>query len=100
MNIIIGERGSGKTNKAVVLASLSGGYILTMNKVEADRVYKYAKEIRHEIKYPFTFDDFLMGRLRHKVISGQKIIIDNADIFLKSIFENYEIQTITMTEED
>ncbi|MCK4258047.1 MAG: hypothetical protein KAX49_03665 [Halanaerobiales bacterium] len=95
MEIILLDRGEGKTLKLLERAANWNGYIVCHTKVEAYRIQKVARANGIEINFPLTFNEFLEKQYLGKEIKC--FHIDNADILLQAL-TNVPIKTISMTE--
>jgi hypothetical protein len=97
MKIMNGERGSGKTVAAIQRAYETGAYIITFNHDESCRIMTVATELGFNIRYPVTITEFLNGGMRGSRV--RNVILDNADMVLKQIFQGFDIELMTMTME-
>lgn len=99
MKIIVGERRSGKTTKLIEMCAKQGGYIVCINRHEAQRVLAEAKGMGLKIPLPITFTD--IRNQRYCVGGVKKLYLDNAELFLGSLVSVPIVAiTMTMDEED
>jgi len=99
MKKIIKKPCSGKTTELIKKSAETGMYIVTANRVMVDHTAKMAADMGLKIPYPIAFQDFLNER--KEIIKSSfidKVLIDDADMCLQSIFGRIEIDTITMDE--
>lgn len=89
-------RGAGKTTKLIQMSHDTWTYILVANPKRQGVVAKMARDLKIDIPYPVTVDDYLRCKFQGSYI--RKILIDDADDILKAFFPNIEITAITMTE--
>lgn len=97
--IIVMERGAGKTSKAIRIASETFSYIVCLDSGEADRVAKQARKMGLDIPYPITYGEFLGGNFNPHGVKG--FVIDNADMLLMEVIgrsaRGRPINAITMS---
>jgi thymidine kinase len=98
MEIIIGGCQSGKTSELIERCARKGGYIVCMNRPEAERVFAMAKKMELGIPFPITFDELLNDR--HHSTGVHKFHIDEADELLRYICRGIELATITISPHD
>lgn len=104
MKIIYGAAGSGKTRELIKLASM-GGYklIVCHSRDEARRIFNLSmqmledKEIEKEISFPITYWEF--SHNLYFAPNVEAVLIDNADMFLRSI-SSAKIEAISLTKEE
>jgi hypothetical protein len=94
MRIITRSRRAGKTTEAIKLVSKTNGYLVVMNKIEAQRVAKQAEEMGLNIRFPITFSELIRDGLRGSFV--RNIVIDNTDMLLEHIFPGLRIDGITI----
>ena len=80
MITVIKGRREGKTTELIKMAHERGGYIVCLNRTEAQRVFEHAMELGMLIRLPITFHEFLRGDYRTKGVS--EVYIDNLEIAL------------------
>jgi hypothetical protein len=86
MNIILGERGSGKTRTLIEMASKDDdSYLVVKDKRTADEVFRKAKSENFEINFPLTYDELFAGRKNYGRGVRYSIIIDDVNLFIKHI---------------
>ncbi len=100
MKKIIKKPCSGKTTELIKKSAETGMYIVTANRLMAELTAKKAADMGLKIPYPISFNDFLDARKNIILQSSfvDKVLIDDADMCLQSIFGRIEIDTITMDE--
>lgn len=99
MKKIIKKPCGGKTTELIKKSAETGMYIVTANRQMVNHTAKMAADMGLNIPYPIAFQDFLDAReniIRSSFID--KVLIDDADLCLQSIFGRIEIDTITMGE--
>jgi hypothetical protein len=94
MKIIVKSRLGGKTTELIMLADKRNGYIICKDRNEAGRVANVARDMKHSINFPITFDVF--QRTKYYAMGIQKFFIDNADLLLQSM-TSIPIAAITVT---
>jgi len=98
MKIKLGGRGSGKTTEMIKLAHETDSLIICHNEAAARYAKGLAKSLEIDIIPPISLTKILHGSMKGS--SVRKVIIDNAELCLKSLFVGVEIKGISMTEED
>lgn len=99
--ITIGKRQTGKTTELIKRAAREDLYILTANKRMADCIFKQAKEMGFDIRYPITIDKFYTCRLYNfKDFQRNGILIDEGVLLLKQLLHNIPIREIALTDDD
>ena len=99
MNIIIGERCSGKTTRLIERSAKEQLYILTSTKPRADAIFDNARRMGLVIPYPITVEECLHGnRFRSSSIRRDGILIDDFDDVLRVIFTGIPIHEVTITD--
>lgn len=82
MEMIFGEKGSGKTKRLIEMSAETGGYIVCP-ECGIDYIVILAESMGLKIPYPISYSVFFNGGYRGK---GVKLIyIDNVDSFLNFI---------------
>lgn len=96
MEYIISGKRCGKTAQLIKESAEKQIYILVKDRKRQDILWKQAREMGiTDMPYPVTFEDFQRSRFHGSFI--RKILIDDADDILKSIFYTVEIEAITMS---
>lgn len=103
MNIIVGERCSGKTTELIKKSAATGIYILTINHAAADFIYYQAKQMGLTIPFPITVRQFLRERINGNNYCGSSIarygvLIDDADLVLQQIFGSITVHEIAIND--
>lgn len=101
MNIITGDRQTGKTIKCIKRAAeltelWQCVYIVTPTYQRAQHIFSLAEKIGEDIRFPITYREILEGRY-----SGQNIdafIFDDLLDFLPSLCPKVTIDTIVINE--
>ena len=94
MKIRTGARRAGKTYDSIKLAAETGAYLVCMDKAEAYRIQEQALSMGADILFPITFSELL--DTRRLIGTRAKLVIDNADIFLRTICAPYELVGISV----
>lgn len=94
--IIIGERGSGKTTELIKRSAETGSYILAATKNMAKCIHLNALDMGHHIPYPITIKEYLNGEFDKRI----PILIDELDLVLGSIFNFFKVEAVTLTKRD
>ena len=83
MNILFGERRSGRTTELIKQAVKENAYILVYDRARAHFVRKLATELGYpELLFPITFQELMNSRNTGFV---KKLLIDDADDILESL---------------
>lgn len=93
MEIIIMNRGHGKTYQLIKKSASSGDYIVCHNQNECSRIAAEAQEMKMKIPFPITYQEFMDKHYYGKWISG--FLIDNIEMFLQTLTE-VPINVITL----
>ena len=96
MEIIIGERGSGKTTELIKRSAETGSYILVATKMMAACVYTDAVHGGYNIPYPITIMEYLNCEFDKRT----PILIDELDLALGSIFNLEKVEAVTLTKRE
>lgn len=83
--IIIGNKGSGKTTEIIKLSAENRRYILVGDKIEADNLIKLATKLGLVIPYPVTIQEVGSGKLKGTSIRRDGLYVDNALDLLENI---------------
>ena len=94
--IIIGERGSGKTTELIKRSAETGSYILVATKMMARCIHLSALDMGYHIPYPITIKEYLTGGVDKRT----PILIDELDLVLGSIFNLEKVEAVTLTKKD
>jgi hypothetical protein len=100
MDIRIGGRGCGKTTELVKLAARNHAVIVCFSTEAARHVQEVANKLKLQIEKPLCYDEVLRGRRLMGVrIKGQppRLMLDNAEIIMQSVFSPYEVLAATIT---
>lgn len=72
-----------KTTELIKLASGECKLIVCKDRKEADRIFKYAKELGYDIYLPITYHDFISSK--YAASNVKSILIDEIEMFLNYI---------------
>lgn len=92
VNVIIQNRGTGKTTHAIITSSKTGATIITHNMFVAKLVHKQAKYLGCNIPEPMSINKYL--NMKHN--RPEKIIIDELELVLGEVL-NSKIELITIS---
>lgn len=99
MNIVIGERCSGKTTRLIERSAKEGRNILVANKAMARCIADQAKEMGLDIPFPVTLDEYLRGnKFQGSSIRLDGLLIDDLDMVLNRMFRGIPIREVTLTD--
>lgn len=99
MNVVIGERCSGKTTRLIERSAKEGIYILVANKAMARCIADQAKEMGLDIPFPVTLDEYLRGnKFQGSSIRRDGLLIDDLDMGLDLLFGSIPIREVTLTD--
>lgn len=96
--VILQDRGTGKTTRAIQESAKTGRYILVPRESMAHHVFQKSKEMGLEIPFPITLADIHRRDSISNVIANHGIIIDEGLMVLKKLL-NIPIHMITMSDE-
>lgn len=109
MHIILGERCSGKTTRLIEKSAETGAVIVTISVCACDYIKHQAAMMKMEIPNPISARQLV--KLRHDSMNGnalnvillndiQKrgILIDDAEIVLPVILNDWNIHEMTLTD--
>jgi hypothetical protein len=82
METIIKPRRGGKTLELIKRVDDHNGYIVCINMIECERVFRFAQKSGFNINMPVTWADFLNGKFRG--YRGGMIYFDNIDLMLQN----------------
>ena len=91
-NVIIQNRGTGKTTHAIITSSKTGATIITHHEILAKEVHEQAKRLRYDIPKPMSINQYL--NMKHN--RPEKIIIDELELVLGEVL-NSKIELITIS---
>ena len=93
--IIVDEKGTGKTTKAIKEAAKTGKYIIVPNRRMAMYTFYMAKEINLNIPFPITIDEWIRGEVS-RTVKKQGVIVDEGLILLETLLGS-KVDMITIT---
>jgi hypothetical protein len=97
MKIIVAPRRAGKTTQLIKqCAQYKYALIVCNNRRMCEWTFTHAKEIGVDIPMPITYDELMRGVYRGKNIDA--FLLDNAEIFLRSLTSSVPIVAIAMSE--
>ena len=92
VNVIMQNRGTGKTTHAIITSSKTGATIITHQEIVAREVYNQAKHLGYDIPKPMSIHQYLNA----KYGKPEKIIIDELEAVLSQVLDS-KIELITIT---
>lgn len=98
MKVIVGKRGSGKTEAAIRLAGEHSAYMVVANPMRRVYVDQRAKEMGVDIPPPVTYEEFLYGQWSGSPIRA--FVVDDIDDLVQSIAKTVPVLAITVTYPD
>lgn len=99
MNIIIGERCSGKTTELIKKSAAEQIYILTHTSASARCLFDQARNMGLAIPYPVTVRKYFnSNKFDGSSIRRDGILIDDADLVLAEIFRGIPIRDVAFTD--
>ena len=90
-NVIIQNRGTGKTTHAITTSSKTGATIITHHEILAKEVHERAKRLGYDIPKPMSINQYLNTKTK-----PEKIIIDELELVLGEVL-NSKIELITIS---
>jgi len=79
MDIIVADKGKGKTTEAIKLANDNNAYLVVHNQKESMRI-----DDHYEMKFmPITYDEFI--RSSRRMHPSCKFVIDNVEMFVQHL---------------
>lgn len=97
--IIIKERGTGKTTELIKRAAKDGIYILTANQTMAGCIAELARRMGLHIPFPITVEEYLKGNnFRGSCICRDGLLIDDADLVLQTLLSGIPIRAVTISD--
>lgn len=91
VNVIIQNRGTGKTTHAIITSSKTGATIITHNVVVAKLVLKQAEYLGCNIPKPMSINQYLNIKTK-----PEKIIIDELELVLSEVLDS-KVELITIS---
>lgn len=98
MEIILKNRGGGKTAELIRRSAKSGLYILTKDYARSRAVAEQARDMGINIPFPVTVADYMHSDGFNGSFIN-KIYIDDADDILQAIFCRVQIEAATITKD-
>ncbi|API89410.1 hypothetical protein BKP56_09150 [Marinilactibacillus sp. 15R] len=99
MTIIFkGGRRSGKTTAAIKEAAKRHLYILVHNRVQAEKVFRMAREMELKIPYPITINELQQFGVAES-IKRNGLIVEEGQWILEGLLRS-KIHMITFTQEE
>lgn len=98
MNLLIKEKGSGKTTGLIYSSESTRYPIVTSSKIQACYIKDMAKEMNCDIPDPLTVDDL---RLSGALPSFANVLFDNVETILEAAINSYlgvNVVCATMTD--
>lgn len=92
MKIIIGDRNSRKTTKAIELANQTGAYLVVATRSDA-----YRCEEMGALRSPLTMAEYLAGHMKGPFT--RKVVFDDVERCLSMINPNIQIEGLSITKE-
>ena len=92
VNVIIQNKGAGKTTHAIITSSKTGATIITHNMMTAKEVLKQAEYLGCNIPKPMSINQYL--NMKHN--RPEKIIIDELEAVLSQVLDS-KIELITIS---
>lgn len=97
--IIIKERGTGKTTELIKRAAKDGLYILTDTKRSAACIADMARRMGLHIPFPVTVEEYLHGsKFRGSCIRRDGLLIDDAELVFRNLLSGIPINAVTITD--
>lgn len=97
--ITIGGRGSRKTFRLIKRSHEEGSYILVRNKRRAADLFKQAKELKLDIPFPITINEyFRSGSFDGTSVRRKGILIEDIDMIIEKIFSDTLVREMTMSD--
>ena len=98
MNLLIKQKGTGKTTGLIYTSESTKYPIVTSSKIQACYIKDMSKDMGCEIPDPLTVDDL---RLSKALPSGYNILFDNVETILEAAINSYlnaNVVCATMTD--
>lgn len=97
--IIVKERGTGKTTELIKRAAKDSLYNLTANRMRAGCIAKLARRIGLYIPFPVTMEEYLKGnKFRGSCIRRDGLLIDDADDVFQTLLSGIPIRAVTISD--
>lgn len=93
VNVVIQNRGTGKTTHAIITSSKTGATIITHHEMAAREVYNKAKSLGCYIPKPMSINQYYLTPEHNK---PEKIIIDELEAVLRQVLDS-KIELITIS---
>lgn len=98
MELFLGSRRSGKTLALIQLSAATGGYIMTINKMRAEAIFKQAKDMGYDIPYPVTIQEYFhSNKFDGSIIRKKGLYIDEIEDLISSLFPGIDVHAATFT---
>ena len=94
MKIIYKPRNSGKTTELIKIAAKGFYYIVCANYKVVQRIANQARDMKLDIPFPVTFDEFIRREYYARGVNG--FVIDEADRLLQYM-SSVPVDAITLT---
>ena len=98
MNIIIGERCSGKTTKLIEKSAATGAYILTATNSMAGFIAAQANRMGLYIPRPISYESYIRGFVLNPDVRSKGILIDDAALIIARTFPGITVHDIAFTD--
>ena len=99
MDIIMGQRGTGKSSKLVMRSAMTRTYILTTDDVRARYLSDLARRMNVSIPYPITVREWQQSdKFQGSSILRDGLYIDDLDDVVEKIFDPIPIKAATINE--
>jgi hypothetical protein len=92
--VIIGKRGSGKTDAIIRLAAKEFLYIVCSSG-EVRRIVDRAKSMDLDIPFPLSYSEFMSGQFCGRGIKG--FVVDNVDLLVIGMARGVPVRAISVT---
>ena len=101
MQIILAERGVGKSTELIKQSAATGVYILVATRERARYLADMARNLELRIPFPVTIDEFFYSNgFRGSCIRRDGILIDDAEDVLQHFLAGISIRTMTITKRE
>ena len=96
--ILVGASGAGKTAELIKRSAESGIYILVANPKRAEMLAKQARDMKLNIPFPVTLQEWLRSdnRFHGSSIRRDGLLIDDIDDVIKELFSPIEIKAVAL----
>lgn len=99
MKVIAKGRGNGKTAELINMSHETKCYISVQTPNQAKEIFARAKSQGFNIPYPILYSDLIGGKLRSTSVAYRGVLIDEAQILLKTLID-VPITAMTITIEE